>query len=171
MGNDWAIMGYKEFLVCGELVKIDDVDMHLFSGKTWRVYKYGTKKYLKWVGSKNSVQFIVSIHRVILGAGDGEIVDHINGNSLDNRRCNLRVVSAEKNQRNRFVNSTGKTKSIFKGVSKYRNKWTARIKVGGVSIYIGSYGSEFEAAYSYDIASLALHKEYGRTNFLPLALF
>ncbi len=103
-----------------------------------------------------------------MGVNGGEIVDHINGNSLDNRRQNLRLVNAKQNT----WNSAGKrnTKSKFKGVSWSVKSWKVSIRVAGKVIYVGKFKNEVEAAYRYDLASLKHHGEYGRRNFLPLVL-
>lgn len=159
-------MNSIEIIIDGNIVKIDEIDMHLLEGRTWRVYYYDQKKYLKWVCRIDNVQLIISFHRMALGVKDGEIVDHINGDSLDNRRCNLRLVTASQNARNMIKHKA--TSSKFKGVSHYKGRWRARIKVNNVSIWIGTYGDEAHAAYAYDMASMKYHGEYGRTNFLPL---
>ncbi len=161
-------MSYKKLEINSFEVKFDERDSHLFVGKTWRIYTYGVKKYLKWVSSTNNVQKIVSFHRLVINAASGEIVNHINGDSLDNRRENLRIVNPAQNARNQIKYK--KTASRFKGVSFSKGKWRARIKVCGVLIGLGTFDDEVHAAYVYDIASMKHHMEYGRTNFLPLVM-
>lgn len=83
----------------------------------------------------------VKMHRMILGLkrGDGNVVDHINGDPLDNRRSNLRICTYEHNAWNSKKKSTNK--SGFKGVSfrKETRKYEAHICVKGKNLYLGSF--------------------------------
>lgn len=88
-----------------------------------------------------------------------DVVDHINGNPRDNRIINLRDVSHEMNQRNQkrhCSNTSGRT-----GVSwnRFRNCWTAQIKIAGQSIHLGSHQSFEEAVRVREIAE----QHYGFT--------
>jgi hypothetical protein len=113
------------------------------------------------------------LHRVILERVLGrkldrsEQVDHINGDSLDNRRENLRLASALENSRNakkRVDNSSG-----FRGVCKHHSipgRWKAQINDGsGRRTYLGHFASPGEAAAAYDRAALEHHKDFARLNF------
>jgi hypothetical protein len=87
------------------------------------------------------------MHRVLLGVPPGMVADHINGNGLDNRRENLRVVTKQENGWNRGAPSTNK--SGHKGVhwDKERQQWMVTAKVpGGTSIYLGRYDRIEDAA-------------------------
>lgn len=68
----------------------------------------------------------IKLHRLLLNAKDGEIVDHINRNVLDNRKENLRLVTSEENCRNRGITERNKIGII--GISRRNNKWRANIK-------------------------------------------
>ena len=131
------------------------------------------------LGRKNSYGYLkfqingseVFSHRVAFAIFHGyapDFIDHVNGDRSDNRIANLREADANKNARNSF----GKAyrKSSFKGVSfhKKNKKWQVQIRNGGKLISLGYCSNEAEAAYIYDIASLNLHGEYGKRNFLPL---
>ncbi len=90
------------------------------------------------------------MHRVILGLekGDGFIVDHINRNTLDNRRGNLRIVTPSQNRMNSKVRSDSATG--FKGVSRTKaGKFQAQRKVNGVNVYLGTRDTAQEAAILY----------------------
>ena len=108
----------------------------------------------------------VGIHRLILGVDDPEwFVDHINGDTLDNRRSNLRLVSKRQstfNTRSRLGSS-----SRFKGVSfdSRLKRWMTQIQVNGETLYLGRYQSEQDAARAYDAAAREHFGEYAYLNF------
>jgi len=110
-------------------------------------------------------QKVVRMHRVIIGAGEGEIVDHINHYGLDNRIANLRVATPQQNMwnmRKRGCNCSSK----YKGVHwlKRRKKWRARITFNGRSILIGDFDTEKEAARAYDAKARELFGDYASLN-------
>jgi len=90
----------------------------------------------------------VQMHREImhLVRGDGRMVDHINGRTLDNRRANLRVVDNRTNRLN--LTSYRGASSIFRGVywDAQRSRWRARVRVDGQRWSLGTYRDEIEAA-------------------------
>ncbi|MCA9312763.1 HNH endonuclease [Candidatus Saccharibacteria bacterium] len=92
------------------------------------------------------------MHRFITNAPKGMVVDHISGNTLDNRQSNLRVCTNAANIRNgklRINNSTG-----VQGVTwdKSRNKWQSRIKVNYKTVHLGRYNSLEEATKARKLA-------------------
>ena len=76
-----------------------------------------------------------SLHRLIMNAGRGQVVDHINGNTLDNRRQNLRIATVQQNSWNRV--GPNKTKK-YKGVHYIERlkKYSARLTVSGKNLYL-----------------------------------
>lgn len=109
---------------------------------------------------------IFYMHKEIMKVGKGVQVDHINRNSLDNRKENLRICSHEQNQHNRrkFRNNT----SGYIGVTVNKNSFSARIcqVINGKStvLYLGSYKTIEEAAEAYDTKALELRGEFAVTN-------
>jgi hypothetical protein len=85
------------------------------------------------------------LHRAVLGLapGDGLQADHINRDTLDNRRANLRVVVHRQNLQNQRQH--GGT-SVFRGVSRRGSRWRASAMKDGRTHHLGMYGSELEAA-------------------------
>jgi hypothetical protein len=94
------------------------------------------------------------MHRLIMGAGPGQRIDHRNGDGLDNRRSNLRPTTNALNQANR---RRIRSKSGFKGVSwdstKRERPWRAHITVNGRMKFLGAFATPEEAARAYDAAT------------------
>lgn len=109
----------------------------------------------------------VYLHHDIIGKPpEGMVVDHINRNRLDNRRCNLRFVSRTQNRVNSCPQKNGSSK--YKGVSYHRQlkKWRSCITVAGKTISLGCYFSEQEAAEAYNQAAIQFYGEYAVLNKL-----
>ncbi|WP_051287551.1 AP2 domain-containing protein [Paenibacillus taiwanensis] len=103
--------------------------------------------YVQTTLKENGKNVLIQLHRFLCDAPKGMVVDHINRDSLDNRRSrNLRVVTDAQNKQNTRRRKNGSSK--YRGVSKNKEtgKWIARIKVNGKMIYLGTYGTEIEAA-------------------------
>jgi hypothetical protein len=90
------------------------------------------------------------LHRLILNATKSKVIDHIDGNGLNNTRKNLRLVSAMQNRRNTKKQSNNT--SGYKGVyySKKNKNWCSAVCHRGKNIYIGSYDTAEDAAKAYD---------------------
>jgi len=106
----------------------------------------------------------VSMHRFIMAAGSGFVVDHINGDTLDNRKANLRVCTQRQNCRNQRPprsNSSG-----FKGVSFDRDsgKWKAYIRHNGRLHNLGRHATAEEAAQAYNVAARERFGEFAEVN-------
>lgn len=83
----------------------------------------------------------INLHRYIMNASKGEIVDHINGNKLDNRKENLRFVTKKQNQQN--INRRGYY------LEKQTGKYKVSVRVNGKQKTIGRYTTEAEAREVY----------------------
>jgi hypothetical protein len=101
------------------------------------------------------------MHRLILGAQDHELVDHANGDTLDNRRSNIRTCTPSLNNANaRYHNRTG-----YRGVEKARGKYRARIWAYGQVRHLGTFLTAEEAARAYDRAASKTWGEFASLNF------
>ncbi len=104
-------------------------------------------------------QRIEKMHRVILGLTDPRIkTDHQDGNSLNNRRYNIRIATSTQNNRNAALRSDNS--SGIRGVSIDHLKWRAEIDVDGKTIYLGSFKSLAKAAQVRRAAEIEHHKEF-----------
>lgn len=105
----------------------------------------------------------VWMHRFILKPPSGMMVDHINGDGLDNRRANLRVCNHFQNAQNR--GPTAGCRQYKGAFPTPTGRWQAFIGAFGVRHYLGTFDTEIEAATAYDRAALRFHKEFARLNF------
>ena len=142
-------------------VLIDEEDWEKISEYRWFVWSGRTNNTLyARVSNENTY-----MHRIILNAPKGTMVDHINGNGLDNRKENLRLCTTRENNANQKKNRNNS--SGYKGVAKASNcsKWRAYIRVDYKQIHLGNHNTPEEAARAYDAAAKKHFGEYAHLNF------
>lgn len=146
-------------LTGGGVALLDDEDawiLRIFP--KWQIDKRAGTDYAK----RGSLR----MHRLVAGLDmDGfsspGIVDHINGNGLDNRRSNLRICTHAQNLMNRGASKTNRTG--LRGVTAHRkNSFRARIRVHGKLHDLGCFRTAEEAGAAYDAAARQLHGEFYR---------
>lgn len=148
----------------GAVVTIDDQDAHILQKHTWRCEKDGyVRRKTTITQPVRKTGFVVMLHRVIMGAGKGQIVDHIDGNPLNNSRSNLRLCDVAGNTRNQKKQNR-KCSSQYKGVVLQAGKWQAQIGYRGRQRFIGTFAIEEHAAHAYNKAAIALHGEFACLN-------
>jgi hypothetical protein len=117
-------------------------------------------------GPKGSKLATIYMHRELIDVADGLMVDHVNQDSMDNRRANLRGATRAQNIRNRkkFAKSSG---SKYKGIywRKKTRKWEVQITFERKKIFLGCFRSEIDAAKAYDRAAIKYHGEFASLNF------
>jgi ABC-type ATPase involved in cell division len=149
-------------------VQIDDEDYKWIKELNYCVNRKEIEKHGLYYFFRNihvdGKRTATKLHREIMGCvyGDRKIVDHINGNTLDNRKCNLRICTQAENKRNQKIRKTNI--SGLKGVSwhKKTGKWVAQINTGGKHKHLGLFMDIKEAYSAYCEASKKYHGEYGR---------
>lgn len=158
-----------EIELCGYKVLIDDDDYEKIIGHNWKIAKTNyikdKKIYFRYNEHDiNNKTICIYLHRFILGLTlhDGIITDHINGDTLDNRKSNLRKCSEKQNSMNKKKYKNNKTG--YKGVcyDKSRNKYKAQIQLDKKCLYLGRFINPQDAYSAYCDASKKYHGEYGR---------
>jgi hypothetical protein len=153
-GARWIQLGLGRFTL---------VDADLFDTLNAQTWSYA-KGYAKRVWSEGDGKIHhMNLHQRVLGLPVGW-ADHINGNKLDNRRCNLRPATPSQNGGNGRLQ---KHSSRFKGVYWHvgTKRWQAMCGSDLKTKYLGSFGDEEVAARTYDAAARARYGQFACLNF------
>lgn len=121
----------------GQRALVDDADFTWLSQWSWHFTGGYARRTACWHGQKHTL----FMHRELLRAGPDQLVDHINGNRLDNQRANLRIVSPTINSRNRLMR--GGYRGVF--FKQDKNRYEAYITVQGKRVYLGLFKTAEEA--------------------------
>ncbi|HEY4547820.1 MAG TPA: AP2 domain-containing protein [Pedomonas sp.] len=148
-----SVDGVK-FPVGRSFAKVDAKDVALLSQYRWR--KQG-----RYAATRLPDGSLLLMHRLLLSPPGDMLVDHIDGDGLNNCRHNLRVCTNSENMKNR--KSSGGV-SRFKGVWRDGDRWRATIRVNGKKICLGTHPTEERAARRYDAAARRWHGEFAKTN-------
>jgi hypothetical protein len=151
-------------LTQGYIALVDDEDYDYLMQWKWH-YMQGYAKTFDKVNKTGKI----AMHRLLLEANSGEIVDHVNRNKLDNSKTNLRKSDCVGNARNRDKYSM-ETSSKYKGVfyDKKRRKYTGNITVeSGNTKYLGHYLLETDVAFYYNQYAIKYFGDYAVLNELP----
>lgn len=154
----------------GQYALVDADDVGIVNRHRWHVFapKDRRTQYAVTSAWEDGKQRTLRMHRLILGAQPGELVDHINGDGLDNRRVNLRLCNAAENSRSLHVRRGGTSKyhGVASSGSGYPTKpWSVTIQVNRRTIRVGRFRDEEEAARAYDAAARNYHGEFATLNF------
>lgn len=159
----------KEIVLTRGLVAlVDDADFEGVNQFNWHARKpskrsgfYAVRSTRKSDGSR-SRQFM---HTFLMP--EPVEIDHRDGNGLNNQRGNLRECTHLENLR-AFRRKRNGASSVFRGVSKHREKWLAGIRVNGKTIYLGQFLIEKNAALAYDKAAREFFGDFAAPNFPAL---
>ncbi len=126
---------------------VDDADYDSVSKLKWYPFLSGSGYYLSRTSTIDGKKRTVSLHRLLMGEPKGMQVDHINGNTLDNRRSNLRVVTASENQKNGKVHRAGRPVGVHKTQRGYYQVYK---KIAGERFYVGASKHQYIGAAMYE---------------------
>ena len=162
-------------LTQGQFTLVDDEDFEWLNIFKWRIMNRKNGGYAVTKGSyaaikgslatNNPIKKTILMHRVITNCSQGMDVDHINHDTLDNQRHNLRICTHAENMQNQKVQSNRTNQ--FKGVCclEKNNKWVAAICLKGKRMHLGCFGDEKDAAKAYDKKAKELFGEFACLNF------
>ena len=148
----------------GKFALVDDEDFEYLNGQQWYAARSGNKYYALRRDKNKALGFQTSrMHREIMSPEGRFVVDHINGNTLDNRKENLRVCTSSENKMNRRV---CRSASGFKCVHwhKTRKRWQAYIRINKKRKCLGFFREKESAAIAYDKAAVKYYGEFAATN-------
>ena len=153
-------------LTKGKVAIIDECDRELIEARKWCAIS--PKGYWYAVASRprprtNGAHF--SMHRVITNAKPGQLVDHRDGDGMNNTRSNLRIASYAENTWNSRKQSNNTSGFIGVGLEPNTGRWFAKIKQHGQLIFIGAFATPVDAAIAFDLKAIELRGEFAKTNF------
>lgn len=152
-------------LTQGYVALVDESDAHRVNQLSWYLVRCGGGLLYARRDIPRSDGGVSALMLHVFIAG-WRLVDHINGDGLDNRRSNLREADHWQNQQNRRKRSD--SGSRFKGLSwdsRRGGRWRVRINARGRRVEIGYFEDLDEAAMAYDEAAREHHGEFATLNF------
>lgn len=156
-------------LTKGQFAIVDAVDYEYLMRWKWYARRHRNTFYaerpekLEGGGTR-----VFKMHRVLIQAPDGVLVDHRNRCGLDNRRVNLRLADSSQNGANRDY-SWRRRGNMYRGVYLRRSgRWTATVRHRGVLHCAGTYDTAEQAAVAFDGLAAKLHGDFAMLNFPPI---
>ncbi|WP_104719980.1 HNH endonuclease [Pseudomonas syringae group genomosp. 3] len=149
--------------IAGRTALVDQEDLHHLAGSRWAVRSSGSTGYMyRYLYDQGKYVGIEMLHRLITACPEGKVVDHINGDGMDNRRANLRICSQAENLRNRKIHSNNKCgiKGVSYDPSSSIRPWRAKINVDRRRISLGRFACVEDAQEAYRTAAKKYHGEF-----------
>lgn len=149
----------------GKIALIDDSDFNLVKDHKWCATTVGKARSHTYALTRKSGKNTL-MHRLIMSPENGLVVDHKDGNGLNNQRSNLRICSVKENLVNSKLNC--KNTSGFRGVGFHRptGKFRAYISINDKTIHLGLFDTAREAARARDAKSVELHGPFAVLNII-----
>lgn len=148
---------------------VDDEDYEEHNQWKWQYSGSECRKFYvrRTIHTPNKKYAVKKLHREIMKPKGLETIDHINGDTLDNRKCNLRICSRAENSMN-LNKCKRKTSSIYKGVhwNRQKSKWKSVINKDRKVHHIGFFNNEKEGALAYNEKAKELFGEFARLNII-----
>lgn len=158
LSNEVRLLGVYGTLHIGASEFLFDIeDLPLIESRVWYEDKDG---YLVSCYFFNGRRCFVRFHRIVMDAKPGQVIDHINKNRADNRKCNLRLCKRAENDRNRSTYSTNTSGVTGVYFDKQRNKWVASISYNKKRTLIGRFVSKEDAVRARIEREAELFKEF-----------
>lgn len=156
-------------LTRGLVAIVDDEDYERASAKRWCALGPGKSRrgiYAQHYWREGKKVRAIGLGPFILRPPAGLVVDHIDGDPLNNTRANLRACTPAQNMLNRPPHRRWASEQLPKGVYRYKGWATfqARISVGGKTFILGRFATCEEASRAYDAAAIKHHGEFARLN-------
>jgi len=147
-------------LTRGKFALVDDEDAELFFDQKWQASR-GNQKSEKFYATRQIKRKTIYMHRIVIKAPPGVLVDHINNDGLDNRKSNLRLCTNQQNIMNRRykVGESG-----FIGVHPAANKWRTDVVVCGEKCRVTGLSTPEFAARVRDALVREFHGEFAVLN-------
>lgn len=142
---------------------VDDEDFEWLSKLKWHSTTDSKSRTAYTLNKKVRMHKEIAIRHGLV-SDRGQLLDHIDGNGLNNQKSNLRLATISQNQANKtkYKNNT----SGYKGVDLIKNRWRACIQINKKQTYLGLFKTPTEAAAAYNNKAIELYGEYARINVL-----
>jgi len=155
-------------LTQGKVALVDDEDFEELNKHKW--YASKDHHYTRWYAGRairiDGKKYTCLMHRDVMNAPKDKMIDHINHDGLDNRKCNLRVCSNSQNQCNMLkTNKSSKYKGVHLRTYNKKQYWCSQIVKNGKKEYIGIFNNEIDAAKAYDKRAKEAFGEFSYCNF------
>jgi hypothetical protein len=157
-------------LTQGKFALVDREDYFKLLLKKWHLQKYPHNKCYAATSKRHTKTKCdtIKMHRFIMNVTESKVlIDHKDGNGLNNQKSNLRIANAAQNRAN-SVKCKNKKSSIYQGVCwvEERKKWRVKINVNRKQIQLGYFKEETDAAKAYNEAAIKYFGEFAKPNVI-----
>ena len=152
-------------LTQGQYAMVDEEDYERLNQSRWHFDSGIRRGYAARIETSTGERVRIHLHRLVINAPADKLVDHINGDKLDNRKANLRLCSHSENMKNYPRPKTNKSGYVGVYWHKKNKRWCASIALNGKNKLVGCFLDKESAAFARDEAAKKHHGEFARLNF------